>query len=298
MDENKGLSRTAAVVGKTMYATMKLLKENGGFMPFNELRERIGTTVGFTEWELEPPSERTTKSRWEVNMAFYSVDYVKAGFLKKDSGVWYLTSEGEKMLSQSPEDVFTAAHAAYRVWARENAKYSEIDEDVKEVIDESPAMTIDDATSASMDSLRKYLIQMDWRVFQELVAALLRGMGYYVPFVAPQGADGGVDVLAYENASGTGHRLIVQVKRFKETAVAVDVVRNVAALLHKDSDVGMVVTTGRFTTEAVRFAQNNKHNLRLIDLTEFINLWIYYYDRLSATDKALMPIKPVYYLAR
>lgn len=298
MSEKKVLSKSAAVISKTMYAAMKLLKENGGSMPFSELRVKVGEAVEFTEWERSAPSENTHKPRWEVNMTFYSVDYTKAGFLTKDSGVWYLTEQGEKMLSQSAEDVFAAAHTAYRLWAHDNAKYGSMDDDVKEVTDETPSMTADDAESEAMDGLRHYLTTMDWRMFQDMVAALLRGMGYYVPFVAPQGSDGGIDVLAYETTSGAGQRLIVQVKRFKDTSVSVDVIRNTAALLHKDTDTGMVITTGRFTKDAIMFAQGNKHNLRLIDLNEFINLWIHYYDRLSVTDKALMPLKAVYYLAR
>ncbi len=39
--------------------------------------------------------------------------------------------------------------------------------------------------------------------FQDLVAALLRGMGYYTPFVAPRGKDGSVDIIAYRNLLGT-----------------------------------------------------------------------------------------------
>jgi predicted Mrr-cat superfamily restriction endonuclease len=39
--------------------------------------------------------------------------------------------------------------------------------------------------------------------FQDLAAALLRGMGYYTPFVAPTGKDGGVDIIAYRDPLGT-----------------------------------------------------------------------------------------------
>ncbi len=35
--------------------------------------------------------------------------------------------------------------------------------------------------------------------FQKLVAELLVGMGYYVPFVVPPGPDGEVDIVAYKD---------------------------------------------------------------------------------------------------
>ena len=298
MNEKKALSKSVAVISKTMNAAMKLLKENGGSMSFQELKKRIEETVEFTEWELSTPSEKTNKPRWELNMAFYSIDYIKAGFLSKDSGVWYLTPEGEKMLAQSPEKIFAAAHTAYRISKRENAKYEQIDEDIKDITEPTASELLEEAEAKAMDGLREYVRSMDWQDFQKLVAALLHAMGYYVPFVAPQGPDGGIDVLAYERDSGAGQRLFVQAKRFHNTNVGVDVVRNLAALLHKDSDIGMVVTSGRFTSEALRFAQSCKYNLRLVDLAELIKLWIAYYDRLTPSERAYMPIQPIYFLIR
>ncbi len=35
-----------------------------------------------------------------------------------------------------------------------------------------------------------------------MVAALLRAMGYYTPFISPRGKDGGVDILAYQDPIG------------------------------------------------------------------------------------------------
>ena len=43
-------------------------------------------------------------------------------------------------------------------------------------------------------------------------------------------------------------------------------------------------------------ARNGHRCLRLIDIDEFIDLWIRYYDRMSEEDKALLPIIPVYFL--
>lgn len=296
MSEKKELSKSAAVIAKTMYAAMRLLDDAGGSMPFTELRDRIAAAVTFTEWEAAAPSDKTRKPRWEINMTFYASDYTVAGFMAKDGGVWYLTDEGRKMLSQSAEQVFAAAHTAFRIAQRQSGQYEGIDDDIHEVVAESPKMEYEDAEARAMSGLRQYVTTMEWTKFQELCAALLRSFGYYVPFVAPQGPDGGIDVLAYENASGAGHRLIVQAKRFRDSSVGVEVVRNIAALLHKPTDIGMVITSGRFTTEAVRFAQSCKCNLRLVDLTELLRLWISHYDRLSLSDRSLMPLHAVFFL--
>lgn len=53
---------------------------------------------------------------------------------------------------------------------------------------------------------------------------------------------------------------------------------------------------GTFTSESKKEARNGHRCLRLIDIDEFIDLWIRYYDRMSEEDKALLPIIPVYFL--
>lgn len=292
----KEISKSAAVIAKTMYAAMRILDDAGGSMPFTELRDSIASSVNFTDWEAGIPSDKTRKPRWEINMSFYASDYSAAGFIAKDHGVWYLTNKGKDALSQSAEQVFTIARTELRMAKHQAGLREGIDDDVHEIVVESPKMEYEDAEALAISGLRQYVSTMDWGKFQELCAALIRSFGYYVPFVAPQGPDGGIDVLAYENASGSGHRLIVQAKRFKETSVGVEVVRNIAALLHKPTDVGMVITSARFSTEAIRFAQSARCNIRLIDLTELLRLWISNYDRLSPADRSLMPLHAVYFL--
>jgi len=59
---------------------------------------------------------------------------------------------------------------------------------------------------------------------EPLVAALLRGMGYYTPFVAPKGKDGGVDVVAYRDPLGTeSPRIQVQIKHRESFATVQEV---------------------------------------------------------------------------
>lgn len=53
--------------------------------------------------------------------------------------------------------------------------------------------------------IREYIIKEPYE-FQDLVAALLRAMGYYTPFIAPKGKDGGVDIIAYRDPLGTTAR--------------------------------------------------------------------------------------------
>jgi restriction endonuclease Mrr len=75
-------------------------------------------------------------------------------------------------------------------------------------------------------------------------------------------------------------------------------VRNIAALLKKESDTGWVVTSGRFTKESRRFARECKNNIRLIDGEELVTLWVAAYNGLPQADKMRLPIHPVYFLGQ
>lgn len=298
MSEKNELSRSASVVARAMYEAMKLLKANNGVMPFSEIKEKIPSIVSFNEWESSNTSEKTPQPRWLVNMMFYSVEYVKAGLIQKESGVWYLTDEGEKSLSLSERQVFEIAHTAYRQYQKENNKHEETDDDIEEVSVLTDEMIVSEAESNAQDQISKRIRAMNPYEFQNLCAALLRGMGYYTPFIAPKGKDGGIDIMAYENAAGVGQRIISQVKHYPTTAIDVTVVRNLAALLKKDNDTGIVFSSGIFTNDAIRFAREHKNNIRLIGFSELVRLWIDNYELLSEKDKDLLPLKAVYYVAK
>jgi restriction system protein len=74
------------------------------------------------------------------------------------------------------------------------------------------------------------------------------------------GADGGVDLILWKS----GEKFLVQCKQWKAFKVGVDVVRELYGVMAaKGSAGGFVVTSGRFTEEASKFASGR--NISLID---------------------------------
>jgi restriction system protein len=106
-----------------------------------------------------------------------------------------------------------------------------------------------------------------------------------------------MDVLAWTDPLGTKPpRIKVQVKRRKDN-IAVDELRSFLAV-PGDDDVGLFVTTGRFTRDAhdeVRLQARRK--ITLIDRERLVELWIRYMDQLSEEGRQLLPLKPIYFLA-
>lgn len=67
-------------------------------MPGWEVVNQIGKNVTFTAWDTAR-YEKTGYIRWQSILHFYTIDAIKAGFLRKQKGVWILTTEGEEAMN-------------------------------------------------------------------------------------------------------------------------------------------------------------------------------------------------------
>jgi restriction system protein len=252
--------------------------------------------VTLDEW-AKAVYEKSGYVRWQSILHFYSIDCIKAGYLVKKKGVWYLTPEGENALQLGEVGLLHAATAAYRKWKEENQSSEPEDEEVAEEGQQSQEATIHEIEQLAIEGLKKQIALKNPYEFQELVAALLRGMGYYTPFVAPQGKDGGVDVIAYRDPLGTiSPRIKVQIKH-RDSSANVQEVRQLMGLLQKDGDVGIFVSSGAFTTDAKTTARSSHVHVELIDMDRFISLWQEFYGKLTDEDKSLLPLIPIYFYA-
>lgn len=280
---------------KVMFAALQVLSEHDGSCRVAELRESVAHRVDFSGWDVEPVNG---SPRWWTFLSFYSTTYAVAGFIRKTRGTWHLTAEGVAALSKTPEAVFLEATDAYqKSRAAEDPTPVSTNTDAL-VSAASHELSLDEVKEKADDGIRQFLASRSAYQFQDLVAALLRAMGFFTPFVAPKGKDGGIDVLAFHDPLGTSNpRVKVQVKHYPNGTVAVDVVRQLVGLLNRDGDVGVVVTSGLFTSEAMRAARESHRSIRLIDGDEFISLWVAYYSKMPEEDKALLRITPVFFLS-
>jgi restriction system protein len=88
----------------------------------------------------------------------------------------------------------------------------------------------------------------------------------------------------------------VQVKR-RADKISADGLRSFMAILG-DQDVGIFVSTGGFTADASSEARTQeRRKVTLIDSEKLFDLWVENYDKIEESDKRLLPLKPVYYLA-
>lgn len=303
MKPSTELAPSKAAAAKTIFAALQILKKEGGELAGSEVVDRIRQTVPFSDWERETLA-KTGYVRWESILHFYTVDCTKAGFLRKNKGVWYLTKEGEEALKLGEVGLLEAASRAYRKWSAENKAGKEAGKtsepempDNLEQGEQFQKANLEKLEEEALAGIKAHLNAVDAYDFQEMVAALLRAMGYHTPFIARKGKDGGIDIIAYQDPLGaTQPRIKVQVKHKLATAVPVDDIRSLKGLVNRDTEIGLFVTSGRFTSEAERFARETDVHLKLIKAEDFIKLWQEYYGKLKDEEKNMLPLHPIYFL--
>lgn len=296
MANEKKLPRSKALAAKVLYAALSILRDSGKEMPMRDLMSRVEQEVDLDNWDKER-YEKSGYIRWESILHFFSIDCVKAGYLIKKKGIWYLTPEGEEALKLGSVGFLNSAVEAYRKWKSEQP--TDIPDDTADDAEtEEGIMDFDEIEQIALEGLKRYINKKNPYEFQDLVAALLRGMGYYTPFVAPKGKDGGVDVVAYRDPLGTeSPRIQVQIKH-RESSATVQEVRQLMGLLQKEGDVGIFVSTGGFTPDAKATARSSHIHVELIDLPRFIVLWQEFYNKQTDEDKSMLPLTPIYFLAK
>lgn len=306
----KEISVSKKIASKTMYAALKILKENGGSMRSAEVFEKIRNTVAFNDFEKER-FESTGYIRWESILHFYSVDATKAGFLQKNKGIWTITPEGEQALKLSPEELVDIATKAYRAW-KSQQPVEAITPSTQTPIEASENMTagereitfeqqqvalLEQYSEKAYEGLRQYILNKNPYEFQDMVAALLASMGYYISLVATKGRDGGIDIIMYTDPLGTKPpRIIVQVKHRPDSSVPSDDIQRLVGTMKRDSDVGIFVTSGDFSNPAKQEARLSGKHIELIDFDRFINLWQEHYNKMDDKQKNMLPLQPIYFL--
>jgi restriction system protein len=241
--------------------------------------------------------------RFDKIARFGTLATVKAGWLIKQKGRWTLTEEGRAAYAAypDPEAFFRQADQRYNEWARNRPEMQDAEVEPDEVVATphapAAAVRLEEAEESAWVEVEGFVLGMNPYDFQELVGALLRGLGYFVVWTAPPGKDGGVDLVAAPDPLGTRlPRIKVQVKR-QQVAVTVDGLRSFMATLGSD-DVGLFVATGGFTKDAREEARMQAtRRVTLIDLERLFDLWVEHYPKLPDSDRRRLPLKPVYFLA-
>lgn len=146
--------------------------------------------------------------------------------------------------------------------------------------------------SKAAELIADMLARVPWDHFEQLVAAVLRALGYRTRLTR-RGPDGGYDVVAHPDALGFEQpRIRAEVKHRKAAMGAPDV-RAFRSTIGPE-EKGVYVSTGGFTADALREPEKAGPSLVLLDRDEFVALLLENYEALEPEFKAMLPLKKVY----
>jgi restriction system protein len=136
---------------------------------------------------------------------------------------------------------------------------------------------------------------LGWSDLQDLVAGLLRAMGYKTR-VSPAGPDRGKDIVASPDGLGfEAPRIVVEVKH-RQGAMGAQAIRSFLGGRHPQ-DKGLYVSTGGFSKDAHYEAERANIPLSLMTIDDLVEAVIENYDRMDIETQQLLPLKRVYWPA-
>lgn len=147
--------------------------------------------------------------------------------------------------------------------------------------------------SRAMEFIKDKVSALGWSDMQELVAGLLRALGYKTR-VSPGGPDRGKDIVASPDGFGfEAPRIIVEVKHRRDTIGAQDI-RSFLGGRHPQ-DRGLYVSTGGFTKDAYYEAERANIPLALMTIEDLVVSVVENYDKLDQKTQQLLPLKRIYW---
>jgi restriction system protein len=150
-----------------------------------------------------------------------------------------------------------------------------------------------DIEDQAIERVKDKILSLTWDELQELVAALLRALGYRT-MVSPAGPDRGRDILASRDGFGfEPPRIVVEVKH-RRGAMGAPEVRAFLGGRHSD-DRGLYVSTGGFTREAQYEADRASTVTHLMNLDDLARALIEQYDQLDQSGQSLLRLQRIYW---
>lgn len=153
----------------------------------------------------------------------------------------------------------------------------------------------EDLISRSNEFIKDKIMTLDWEEMQELVAGILRAMGFKTK-VSSKGADRGKDIIASPDGLGLENpRIFVEVKH-RTSQVDTKQIRSFIGALRQESK-GLYISTGGFSKEAYYEAERSIMPITLINADDLINLIRQNYDNFDSETKTLIPLTKIYWPA-
>ena len=274
---NHSKSKLASGVGQ-IFRFLNEFKKSDGVVSYDPSRRvyLVGTIEGDPEYkpELFEQLPRVRAVRWKDEVPRDRLSVPTRNSLGAISTLFQLPPEAAEEILK-----VQAGHAATEATAPE-----EESEDTDELAR--------DLRARSLEFIKDRISSLTWEEMQELVAGLLRAMGYKTR-ISPAGSDRGKDIIASPDGFGFERpRIVVEVKHRPNTAMDSQAIRSFLGGRHKD-DKGLYVSTGGFTKDAKYEADRGSIPVVLLDLDDLSNEIVRHYGEMDMEARSLIPLTTI-----
>lgn len=167
------------------------------------------------------------------------------------------------------------------------------EEEDDESENEDVSILMDEIEDKSKEFIKDMVNSLDAYEMQDLVAALLRAMGYKT-IVSPPGPDRGKDIIASPDGLGLEDPVIVVEVKHRNNPMSSQHIRSFKGALKK-TNKGIYVSTGGFSTDAKYEAERSEIPIILMDLDSLVKFIMQYYDNFDGDGRSLLPLKKIYW---
>lgn len=230
---------------KLMNPLLQAIRLLGGSGSIEEIYAKTAEITGLSEEILSQLHDPDKSSQTEVGyrLAWARTYLKKYGLLENSSrGVWSLTEKAKSLDAVESSEVVRFVRALDK---QDLSNKRPVDETVRELTDEE----------RWKDKLSAVLTQkLDPAGFERLVQRILRESGFIHVEVTGRSGDGGIDGKGIARIHGfMSFHVLFQCKRYKGS-VAAGEIRDFRGAMVGRADKGLFITTGSFTSAAVKEA--------------------------------------------
>jgi restriction system protein len=282
--------RQSQVAAGQIVRFMKEMKIGDSVMTHDRDKQMyyLGTIMSDCAWrpDLMPDLPRIRQVEWQKQIPRVSLSSdtkntlgaIQTLFLVKDKPAAEIRTRALSIETSSSQDILPPQVVV-------SSDQADLEREIRIELLEKSEQTIEDR-----------IVRLSWEQVQELVAGILRAMGYRTK-VSPRGADRGVDIFASPDGLGLEDpRIFAEVKHRPTTSMGSQDLRSFIGG-RKAGDKCLYVSTGGFTKDARYEAERASVPLTLISLVELRKLFVDYYEKLDEGIKSLIPLKRIYVLA-
>ena len=234
-----------------MNPLIQALRQLGGSGSIDEIHEKVVEVENISEdviAKLHDP-EKSNQTEVAYRLAWARTYLKQFGLLDNSNrGVWTLTSKSRDIDDVDPAEVVRAVRALYKERAPQKQVKS------KKAEGES-GDAIPEEEQEWKSKLHRILTQeLDADIFERLTQRILRESGFVSVEVTGRTGDGGIDGKGIARIHGfMSFHVIFQCKKY-QGSVSAGAIRDFRGAMVGRADKGLFITTGTFTSAAVKEA--------------------------------------------